>query len=47
LRKLGPNWEGPYFVMARGGNGSYTLADQDGRTLGKQWNYFHLKRYYV
>jgi len=25
--KLGPNWEGPYIVVAKGGNGSYTLAD--------------------
>jgi len=24
--KLRPNWEGPYFVMAKGGNGSYTLC---------------------
>ena len=45
--KLGQNWEGLYFIMARGGNGSYALADQDGRTLGKQWNFFHLKRYYT
>ena len=27
VRKLEPNWEGPYTVVARGDNGSYTLAD--------------------
>jgi len=26
--KLGPNWEGPYIVIVRRGNGSHTLADQ-------------------
>jgi len=45
--KLGPNWEGPYTVVARGGNGSYTLVDQDRETLRKQWNSFYLKRYYA
>jgi len=45
--KLGPNWEGPYIIIARGGKGSYTLADQVGNQLNKQWNSFHLKRYDV
>jgi len=26
--KLGPSWEGPYIIIAREGNRSYTLADQ-------------------
>ena len=41
--KLRSNWEGPCIVVARGGNGLYTLADQDGKALEKQWNSFHLK----
>jgi len=34
--KLGPNWEGPYIVLARGGNDSYTLVDQARKTFGKK-----------
>ena len=45
--KLGPNWKGPYIIIARGGNGSYTLVDQGGSQLNKGWNSFHLKRYYM
>jgi len=44
--KLRPNWEGLYIMVAKGGNGSYT-ADQDEKTLRKQWNSFHLKWYYM
>ena len=36
IGKLGPSWECPYFITARGGNGSYTFIDQDKRTLDKQ-----------
>ena len=32
-RKLEPNWECPYINTARGGNGSYALADQEGNQL--------------
>jgi len=45
--KLGPNWESPYIIVTRGGKRSYTLVDQAGNQLKKQWNSFHLKRYYV
>ena len=41
--KLGANWEEPYTVIAKEGKSSYTLADQDGKILSKQWNSFHLK----
>jgi len=34
-------------MVAKGGNDSYILADQDGMTLGKQCNSFQLKRHYV
>ncbi|XP_071695089.1 uncharacterized protein [Rutidosis leptorrhynchoides] len=33
LGKLGPNWEGPYQVVAINAAGSYKLADVEGRTL--------------
>ena len=47
-KKLGPNWEGPYIIIAREGKGSsYTLVDQDENQLYKQRNSFHLKLYYV
>jgi len=29
-KKLGPNWEGPYIIIARGGKRSYTQANQGG-----------------
>jgi len=45
--KLGPNWDGPYIIIACGGNESYTLADPGGNQLNKQWNPFHLNRYYM
>jgi len=45
--KLGPNWEGPYIIIAHGGNRSYTLVDQGASQLNKQLNSFHLKRYYM
>ena len=34
--KFGLNWEGPHIIIARGGNGSYTLTDQGGNQLNKQ-----------
>ena len=34
--KLGANLEGPYTVVAKGGNCSYTLVDQDRNMLDKQ-----------
>jgi len=46
-RKLGANWEGSYIIITKGGKCSYTLATPDREVLGKQWNSFHLKRYYV
>ena len=46
-RKLRPNWEGPYIIIASGGNMSYTLVDQGRSQLNKQLNSFHLKRYYM
>ena len=45
--KTHTNWEGPYIVVTKGDKGSYTLADQNGKILSKQWNSFHLKWYYV
>jgi len=33
--KLGPNWEGPYTIIAWRGKGSYILADQDRKLLKK------------
>ena len=34
-RKLRPNWEGPYIIIAWGGKESYTLVDQNGNQLKK------------
>jgi len=45
--KLRPNWEKPYTVVARGGKGSYNLADKNEKTIDNQWSSFRLKWYYV
>ena len=45
--KLEPNWESLYTMVARGGEGSYTLAGQDRKTLDKQWSFFYLNRYSI
>ena len=42
-KKLRPNWEGPYTMVTRRGNGSYTSVDQDRKETEKQWNSFNLK----
>ncbi|XP_071714017.1 uncharacterized protein [Rutidosis leptorrhynchoides] len=47
LGKLGPNWEGPYQVVAINAAGSYKLADVEGRTFPNAWHAALLKRYYV
>ncbi|XP_071714984.1 uncharacterized protein [Rutidosis leptorrhynchoides] len=47
LGKLGPNWEGPYQVVAINAAGSYKLADVEGRGLPNAWHAALLKRYYA
>ncbi|XP_071737409.1 uncharacterized protein [Rutidosis leptorrhynchoides] len=47
LSKLGPNWEGPYQVVAINAAGSYKLADVEGGTLSNAWHAALLKRYYA
>jgi hypothetical protein len=45
--KFGAPWEGPYMIVGIGGKGSYTLANEDGKVITKQWNVSHLKRFYM
>ncbi|XP_071687771.1 uncharacterized protein [Rutidosis leptorrhynchoides] len=47
LGKSGPNWEGPYQVVAISATGSYKLADIEGRNLPNAWHAALLKRYYA
>ncbi|XP_071704748.1 uncharacterized protein [Rutidosis leptorrhynchoides] len=47
LRKLGPNWEGPYQIMGINAAGSYKLQDIEGRHLSNAWHATLLKRYYM
>ncbi|XP_071727782.1 uncharacterized protein [Rutidosis leptorrhynchoides] len=47
LGKLGPNWEGPYQVVAVNAAGSYKLANMEGRNLPNAWHAALLKRYYA
>lgn len=41
--KLGPNWEGPYRVIACERIGSYQLEDMSGKKLLRPWNADNLK----
>ena len=45
-RKLAPNWEGPYRVIAITGVGVYYLEDMEERTLPWPWNVQNLKKFY-
>ncbi|XP_038687612.1 uncharacterized protein LOC119987002 [Tripterygium wilfordii] len=45
--KLGPNWEGPFQVIARVGQGAYKLVRQDGKAVHGTWNISNLRRFYV
>ncbi|XP_070042832.1 uncharacterized protein [Nicotiana tomentosiformis] len=44
--KLGLMWEGPYWISAITGKGSYELENQNGDKLPSNWNIAHLKIYY-
>ncbi|CAL2239111.1 unnamed protein product [Prunus armeniaca] len=45
-KKMKPNWEGPYVISRFGGRGSYTLDTMDGKEIPRQWNAYHLRKYY-
>ena len=44
--KLGPNWEGLYWIIDCNKNGTHYLETLDKRRLHHPWNTYHLKRYY-
>ncbi|XP_020415572.1 uncharacterized protein LOC109948075 [Prunus persica] len=43
LKKMNPNWEGPYMISQSGGRGSYTLDTMEGKEIPRQWNAHHLR----
>lgn len=43
--KLGPQWKGPFIVIASNRLGSYYLKDNKGKEF-PQWNAKHLKKYF-
>ena len=45
-RKLGPNWEGSYWITSVAGIGVYYLEDLDEKSVLHPWNVNNLKRYY-
>ncbi|XP_020421514.1 uncharacterized protein LOC109949767 [Prunus persica] len=45
-KKMKPNWEVPYIISRSGGRGSYTLDTMEGKEIPRQWNAYHLQRYY-
>ena len=44
--KLGPTWEGPYWVTHYSKQGSYHLETLDRKKLPQPWNIEHLKKYH-
>ena len=44
--KLGPNWEGPYYITSETGIEAYFLEDLDEHVVPCPWNVNNLKRYY-
>ena len=44
--KLGPNWEGPFWITSIVGIGAYYLEDLDEKAVPRPWNVNNLKRYY-
>ena len=44
--KLGPNWEGPFWITSVAGIGAYYLEDLDEKVVSHPWNVNNLKRYY-
>ncbi len=45
VRKLEPNWEGPYQVTEVLAKGTYKLADLDDRPVSRPWNANLLKKF--
>ena len=45
-RKLGPNWEGLYYITSVVGIGAYYLEDLDENTVLRPWNVNSLRMYY-
>ena len=43
--KLGPNWEGPYYITSVAGIGAYFLDDLDEHVIPRPCNVNNLKRY--
>jgi len=46
VRKLSPNWEGPYRVKAVIKDGAYHLEQLDGTPITRSWNISNLRRFY-
>ncbi|GJZ57586.1 hypothetical protein Tco_0613080 [Tanacetum coccineum] len=45
--KLGPNWEGPYWVIESYVNGSYKLCMMNDRKVPRMWHAINLRNYFV
>ena len=44
--KLGPNWEGPFWITSVAGIGAYYLEYLDEKAIPRPWNANNLKRNY-
>ena len=44
--KLGPNWEGPFWITSVVEIGAYYLEDLDEKVVPRPWNVNNLKMYY-
>lgn len=45
-KKFMPNWEGPFYIVAKAGYGDYKLAEMDGTAVSNPWNASKLRKFY-
>jgi hypothetical protein len=45
--KLGPIWEGPFWIIKSNPKGAYHLETIEGKKLSRAWNAEHIHKYYM
>jgi hypothetical protein len=46
IRKLFPNWKGPYIIREKFPHGAYKLEELNKETVPHTWNVVNLRHYY-
>lgn len=47
VRKLDPKWKATFIVIEKLSSGAYYLEDLMGKNMNKQWNTYHICKYYA